>query len=130
MGTTAIITIHSDVKEPICCIEVMYDGYPEGLGRDLTNFLKRCKFVNGLPIDDTNCVNGSGDLAAQLVTFLKTRDGRVQPGYVYLIDSKHARENPYHYEYSIFKSEANKLILKCNTVGTLYESEKELPIIW
>ena len=49
------------------------DGYPEGHGLDLAEFLKDIKIVNGIPLNKElgNQANGSGCLAAQMVKYFK-----------------------------------------------------------
>ena len=58
-----------------------YDGYPEGHGLELAEFLKDIKLVNGIPLDKEsgNQANGSGCLAAQMVKHFKE-----EIGYIYL----------------------------------------------
>ncbi len=71
MGTRSL-TIVKESIDPSCeDIIVMYkqfDGYPEGLGLRLANFLKGFIIINGIPPDpDPKSANGMHDLAAQLV---------------------------------------------------------------
>ena len=56
-----------------------WDGYPEGLGVTLADYLNGKKVTNGLGRDNNNLFNGMGCLAASLVAELK--DG---PGDVYI----------------------------------------------
>ena len=59
-----------------------YDGYPEGLGCKLAEFLCDFRVLNGLPInyfEDVKVANGMGCLSAQLVAGLKE-----EPGHVYI----------------------------------------------
>ena len=57
-----------------------YDGYPQGLGVKLANFLDGYDVVNGLSTGYQGPVaNGMGCLAAQTVSYLKD-----EPGNVYL----------------------------------------------
>ena len=56
-----------------------YDGYPEGLGVTLAEYLKDFKIVNGLPMRTHGMANGLGCLSAQVVSYLKD-----EPGNVYL----------------------------------------------
>ena len=57
------------------------DGYPEGHGLDLAEFLKDIKIVNGIPLNKElgNQANGSGCLAAQMIKHFKN-----DVGYIYL----------------------------------------------
>ena len=72
---------HEHVDKAVVNIYRQYDGYPEGMGVDLAEFLSEFTLVNGLGADSykRKVANGAGCLAAQLVAFLK--DG---PGNVYL----------------------------------------------
>ena len=55
-----------------------YDGYPEGLGVDLANFLDGYDVVNGLSTGYQGPVaNGMGCLAAQLVGYIKNEAGNI-----------------------------------------------------
>ena len=72
---------HLHPEKSVVNIYRQFDGYPEGMGLDLAEFLSEFTIVNGLGEDSykPKIANGSGCLAAQLVQFLK--DG---PGNVYL----------------------------------------------
>ena len=58
-----------------------YDGYPEGLGVTLANYLNGKIIVNGLGKDNYRVFNGLGCLATSLIAELK--DG---PGNIYIED--------------------------------------------
>jgi hypothetical protein len=88
MATRAMISIAkreegvSFSEEPNQTIVDIYhhwDGYPEGLGVTLADYLNGKKVTNGLGRDNDNLFNGMGCLAASLVAELK--DG---PGDVYI----------------------------------------------
>ena len=88
MATRAMISIAkreegvSFSEEPNKTIVDIYhhwDGYPEGLGVTLADYLNGKKVTNGLGRDNDNFFNGMGCLAASLVAELK--DG---PGDVYI----------------------------------------------
>tara|TARA_R100000687_G_scaffold61392_1_gene49567 strand:+ start:149 stop:589 length:441 start_codon:yes stop_codon:yes gene_type:complete len=72
---------HNHVDKSVVNIYKQFDGYPEGLGLDLAEFLSEFTIVNGLGADryEPRIANGVGCLAAQLVGYLK--DG---PGNIYL----------------------------------------------
>ena len=55
------------------------DGYPEGHGLDLAEFLKDIELINGVPLaKKTRCMaNGSGCLAAQMVKHFKDGVGDI-----------------------------------------------------
>ena len=71
MGTRSL-TIVKESIDPSCeDIIVMYkqfDGYPEGMGVKLANFLEGYIIINGIPPNpNPKSANGIHDLAAQLV---------------------------------------------------------------
>ena len=71
---------HNHVEKSVVNIYKQYDGYPDGLGLELAEFLSDFTIVNGLGnMPPIKVANGTGCLAAQLVAHLK--DG---PGNVYL----------------------------------------------
>ena len=72
---------HEHVDKSVVNMYRQYDGYPEGLGLELAEFLSDFTVVNGIGLKDrpTKLANGTGCLAAQLVQYLK--DG---PGGIYL----------------------------------------------
>ena len=106
MGTrslTHIIDNDFDRDEHLCTIYRQYDGYPEGHGRDLVDFITSRKFVNGISGDPTEVFNGAGCFAAALVAYLKTqcngqRDA-IEAGGVYLHPP--TTENPEEYNYTV-----------------------------
>ena len=73
-----------------------YDGYPEGLGVKLANFLDGYDITNGLSTGYQGPVaNGMGCLAAQTVSYLKD-----EPGNVYL--QKPIEKDWEDYEYFVW----------------------------
>lgn len=61
-----------------------WDGYIEGLGYDIANWLLKKRVVNGIGGDTTNICNGTGCLIAQFIHDFKTEPGNL---YVEPIDS-------------------------------------------
>ena len=108
MGTRATIHIakreegvsFSEIPEKkLISIYNHWDGYPEGLGVILAEYLEDKKIVNGLGDREAPVFNGLGCLAASLIAELK--DG---PGDIYIDDP----ENPHgwiDYEYYIWGTE-------------------------
>lgn len=89
MGTRALTHIHEgDLSSPIITtIYRQFDGYPDGLGQELADFLAPIKVVNGISDCSLPIANGMGCLAAQVIKHLKDDVGSV---YVY-----HAGGNDY-----------------------------------
>ena len=73
---------HLHPEKSVVNIYRQYDGYPEGHGQDLAEFLSEFTIVDGFSpgSQDKKVANGTGCLAAQLVEYLK--EGQV--GGVYL----------------------------------------------
>lgn len=80
MGTRSLTFVHANTEEdgnskPVVCIYQQYDGYFSGVGEDILSFLKGSSVVNGIGGGDTTRMfNGSGDLAARIITHFKRGD--------------------------------------------------------
>jgi len=79
MGTrslTKVIESNTSIskKEEICTIYRQYDGYPVGHGLEIAEFLSKRRIVNGISTGEKRIANRAGDLAAQLIHFLKTNN--------------------------------------------------------
>lgn len=103
MGTrslTFVYTDHYDGKnaKPIINMYRQFDGYPEGHGLELAQFLNSFdEIVNGLPIGDSRkLANGMGCLAAQMVARFKDEAGGF---YLYPVSSKDCGQE---YEYHVY----------------------------
>lgn len=94
MGTRSLTYVKENGKN-LLCIYRQYDGYPQGMGKDLYDFLYGFEVVNGFGKAKPKLANGMGCLAAQLVKELKVDTGNV---YIYPADSKDVGEE---YTYSI-----------------------------
>lgn len=78
MGTRALFKIYDERNKEICTIYVQHDGYPDGWGLDVANFLSSKEMVNGIPPEKYGKVfNGMEDLTAQLITWMKLRISRM-----------------------------------------------------
>ena len=97
MGTRSL-TVIKDGKKEICVLYRQHDGYPEGHGKELAEFLSGFRIVNGYDHDDTvKVANGMNCLAAQIITHFKTGVGQfylyppktrdMGEEYVYTIDA-------------------------------------------
>ena len=96
MGTRSLTFVYDEDNTPIINMYAQYDGYPEGHGRELAEFLTPVKMVNGIVRGHTNIANGMGCLAAQLVANFKQDAGGF---YLYPTDCKDCDQD---YEYHIF----------------------------
>ena len=91
-----------------------YDGYPEGLGVTLANYLGPKKIVNGLPVGagSVDVANGVGCLTASLIKHLKEA-----PGNVY-IDYPNAERIDIDYTYYIWGTEGKDIWISIFEPGT------------
>lgn len=72
MGTRSLTRLYNDNKEEICILYRQFDGYPEGHGTELAEFLQGFRIVNGYNSDDKGKVaNGAYCLAAQIISHFK-----------------------------------------------------------
>lgn len=79
MGTRCL-TVFKDGKQEIVVMYRQSDGYPDGHGKELADFLKGKTIVNGMSGEPEDTIfNGMGCLAASVVA--KFKDG---PGGIYL----------------------------------------------
>jgi len=107
MGTRSLTFVFESYKNgdvPILCLYRQYDGYPEGHGAELAEFLSGFEIVNGFGQKREKLANGMGCLAAQLVAHFKTEVGQF---YIHapILD----RDDGQDYEYHIYQ---NKIRVK------------------
>lgn len=108
MGTRSLTYVYTEGREfngkiyaprPIMCMYRQFDGYPEGHGADLAEFLDGFRIVNGLGLDvPTKTANGMGCLAAQMVAHFKT-----EAGYFYLEVPDLEQGAVQEYEYHLYE---------------------------
>ena len=106
MGTRSLTYVYDSFKNdngqkqnvPIVCLYRQYDGYPEGHGAELAQFLVNGNIVNGLGSDENESVwNGMGCLAASMVAHFKKH-----PGNFYLHAPILNRDDWQEFEYHVF----------------------------
>ena len=103
MGTRSLTTFVDDhTQEEIVVMYRQYDGYPEGHGKDLINFLKKMKFDNQLTY-------GISCLSAQVISHFKKRAGDF---YLHTADTRDYGEE---FVYTIY-SKDNQLKVKVEDV--------------
>lgn len=104
MGTRSLTYVfdgkRAENPEPLVNLYRQYDGYMEGHGAELAEFLEGFNIVNGLGVNDENkkIANGMGDLAAQLIAHFKTEAGQF-----YLQVPRVGIDCWQEYEYHIFE---------------------------
>lgn len=88
MGTRSLTHIHDDEGEILLTFYKQYDGYPEGHGKLLAEFLSGFKIVNGFSGNEgAKGANGMGCLAAQVLAEFKSPsrvEGKGSIGNVYI----------------------------------------------
>ena len=87
MGTRSITRVKDEDGKVILTMYRQMDGYLEGHGAELVEFLKGIQLTDGININDVGVANGMGCLAAQLVAHFK--DG---PGGFYIVDNEREEE--------------------------------------
>lgn len=102
MGTRSTITFIERVNagDSIAAqIYQHYDGYLEGVGKSLAEWLMPKIMVNGIPDYERNYANGIGDLAAQFV-----HDFKDSIGYLYLYSPDWDAEAWCDYNYKVIQT--------------------------
>ena len=112
MGTRSLTFVYDEEGRKIINMYRQYDGYPSGHGKELAEFLEPITMVNGIGATEARKIaNGSGCLAAQLVSHFK--DG---PGGIYL-EPTTAVDCGQDYEYHIAThGEGAELTITCQRI--------------
>lgn len=77
MGTRARVNVFNR-NQLIVSIYRQFDGYPDGLGREVADFAGKMKIINGISGEKAGeAANGMGCFAAQLIRHLKDDIGSV-----------------------------------------------------
>jgi len=98
MGTRSLTVIENEDGKEIVVMYRQFDGYPEGHGVELAEFLKSIHLVNGLGLTETRKVaNGMGCLAAQLIAHFKDEPGQF---YLYPAGTRDCWEDYVYYVYA------------------------------
>lgn len=111
MGTRSTVKFYNedDDNTPILSVYHQYDGYIEGIGHDLANFLKDKTIVNGYGSNQsmkTGFANGMGCLAAQYVAVNKKDIGGL-----YIVGPDNKQE--YNYEVRV---DGDRFIIKVDDI--------------
>ena len=65
-------------RRPITCMYRQFDGYLDGHGLELAEWLNQYTIVNGMGMDETRKIaNGMDCLAAQMFAYFKTEAGNI-----------------------------------------------------
>jgi hypothetical protein len=119
MATRSLTIVKESLSLSTNELVVIYkqtDGYPEGMGMKLANFLEGYKIINGIPPNpDPKSANGIHDLAAQLVAELTNGIGEI---YLYPSGTRDVWEE---FIYYIYPSTNNTLRIR--TVETYHKTD-------
>ena len=133
MGTRSL-TIFQE-KEEIAVLYRQFDGYPEGHGRELAEFLAGFKVTHG-KIEKPRTANGMQCLAAQIIAHFKTG-----PGEFYLMPAGRRRAGE-EYRYTVYgvspmephiRAEAVtcfEMLLEGETVTLLFDGPASSMLTW
>ena len=116
MGTRSLTFVYEkygQMQKPVVNMYRQFDGYPEGHGAELAEFLTNGRLVNGLSATKTVkevVFNGMGCLAASMVAHFKQTPGGF---YIHPTDVTDCGQD---YEYHIF-DKAGKLYIEVYNCG-------------
>lgn len=83
MGTRSLTHIKGDDGKTLVTIYRQFDGYPSGMGQELSDLCGKVTLVNGYMDEDwPTTANGMGCLAASLIAELKSEGGKPKIGNV------------------------------------------------
>ena len=99
MGTRSNTVVYDEYFNDGSSVQILnlyrqHDGYTDGHGAELLAFLEPMTIVNGITTGLTNIANGSGCLAAQLVSHFKDGVG----GFYIMAPLGEEMENDYTYK--------------------------------
>ena len=119
MATRSLTIVKESLSLSTNELVVIYkqsDGYPEGMGLKLVNFLEGFIIINGIPPNpEPKSANGMHDLAAQLVAALMNGIGEI---YLYPSGTRDVWEE---FIYYIYPSTNNTLRIR--TVETYHKTD-------
>ena len=123
MGTRSVTKIFEDGKL-LLALYKQYDGHVDSWGKDLKDFIKSGKFVNGISKSDKLQFNGIGDFALLLVKEFKEESGGL-----YATTKDDVQE--YNYTIELKHKENNQavLIIKCLEDNN-FDEELKLDLQW
>ena len=97
MGTRALTFVYDADNQPFLNLYRQYDGYIEGHGAELAEFLAGKTLVNGYGRESTELANGMGCLAARLVAHFKETVGGF---YIHPVTATQCGQD---YEYHVYE---------------------------
>ena len=117
MGTRSLTYVYED-ETPIICMYRQFDGYLEGHGQELANFLNELTIGNGISgkAELFSFANGMGCLAAQMIVNFKKSPGGF---YIYPVELDQACWQ--EYEYHVYE----KQVVVKNPTEVIFEGSYE-----
>lgn len=117
MGTRSLTHMVED-NEILVTIYRQYDGYLNGHGMDLAEFLNDISIVNGISGTTNKIANGMGCLSAQILAHLKKEPGNI---YVYPPNSKDCWEEFTYYIYNNKIGEGVRMRVEDSRGSTIFD---------
>ena len=105
MSTRSTIRFRNDGDSPVCCVYKHFDGYIEGLGHSLAEWLKGMTLINGISNKEQeghDYANGIGCLAAKWIA-----DNKTETSDIYMCGSDAQEE----YNYDVILKRQNMRVL-------------------
>ncbi len=103
MGTRALTFVYDADRQPLLNLYRQYDGYIEGHGAELAEFLAGKTLVNGYGKESNDLANGMGCLAASLVAHFKETVGGF---YIHSVTETQCGQD---YEYHVYEDRVKVL---------------------
>jgi hypothetical protein len=109
MGTRSLTFVHEGAAaKALINMYRQFDGYPSGHGKELYEFLRPIKMVNGFSGDsEIKQANGAGCLAAQMIAHFKDGVGGI---YIQPVSATDCGQD---YCYHVYADDTNGITVKC-----------------
>ena len=120
MGTRSLTIIKNEDSEEIVVMYKQYDGYPDGHGKELTDFLSNKLIVNGFSSDDVLAFNGMACLAASVVAHFKDGIGDI---YLYPAKTRDCGEEYTYFVTGKIGEEANIEVIDTYEGNSLFNGK-------
>ena len=120
MGTKSLTVIKNNEDKEICVMYKQFDGYPEGHGQELYEFLNGMTIVNGIGMNHSlKLANGMECLTAQIIAHFKKDVGGI---YVYPNGTRDCYEDYIYTVYFKYKK-LYMTIFDCCNKTILFDGE-------
>ncbi len=125
MGTRCNTIVVDESGEILVNLYRQYDGYPDGHGAELAEFLAGKEIINGIGDPTAKAFNGLADLAARVVGyFVASKGSEETPGYdelggFYLFPTDGQLDNDYTYRITA-KTGDKEATIECLSYGSKF----------